>query len=454
MVTKIGKKLVILAILIFVACGFGYAQEKEASVDNSGKIFVIDAALRDQVGLFKEYPGFKEARLFEVSENEFLLEIYYKPESQNLRKRITLSAAEVMELRDKITTSLKGQLPESALDQSGRVKLLITSTAAGLGYYGWAIPIALHMKSGKAIASTYMLTGALSFYVPFALTKNSPVTDAAGNAYFYGTTRGAVHGVVLNTLIYGNDYSYRRAFGFSVLGSIGEAAGFYKLSSANGWSTGKVELLGVGGDFGMLNGWLAPFAFNFDGKNRGEAGSILLGAGAGFAVAARYSQLEHITQGDAYALRASGVMGAYTSFSVIDLIRPKNERWYARTFMAGTLGGLYLGHTLVHEKDFTPAQGIFIEIGQLAGWLTGLGVAYLIRDPEITDNSRLFSSLSAVGGITGYTLMYRSFSDKAHQKATKSSWNIHLMPQNYFVSRLSGVKRQIPMPLAALDIKF
>jgi hypothetical protein len=103
---KIGKQIVLLAILFCAAGGIGYAQEKEASVDNSGKIFVIDAVLRDQVGLFKEYPGFKEARLFEVSENEFLLEIYYKPESQNLRKRITMSLAEVSELRDKISSSL------------------------------------------------------------------------------------------------------------------------------------------------------------------------------------------------------------------------------------------------------------------------------------------------------------------------------------------------------------
>ena len=345
---------------------------------------------------------------------------------------------------------------EAVLDQKGRVKLIVASTAAGLGYYGWAIPIALHMKSGKAIASTYMFTGALSFFIPYRTTINSSVTESAANAYVYGTTRGALHGYILNSLVYGNDFSPRRAFGFSVAGSVGEGVGFYKLTSAQNWSAGKVELLGVGGDFGFGIGVAAPFAFNYENKNRVYAASMLIGTGTGFVAANYLSGKDHYTQGDAFVIRGAGMMGSYVSLSAMNLIQPKNERWYAGIFIAGSLSGLYLGNRLVDEKDFTPAQGTFIEIGQLAGWLTGLGIAYLIQDPAKSDNSRLFMTMSAIGGMSGYTLMYRSFADKAQKKATKSSWNLRLTPQNLLLAKFyrSNNGSGIPMPVAALDVTF
>ena len=345
---------------------------------------------------------------------------------------------------------------EAVLDQKGRVKLIVASTAAGLGYYGWAIPIALHMKSGKAIASTYMFTGALSFFIPYRTTINSSVTESAANAYVYGTTRGALHGYILNSLVYGNDFSPRRAFGFSVAGSVGEAVGFYKLTSAQNWSAGKVELLGVGGDFGFGIGVAAPFALNYENKNRVYAASMLIGTGTGFVAANYLSGKDHYSQGDAFVIRGAGMMGSYVSLSAMNLIQPKNERWYAGIFIAGSLSGLYLGNRLVDEKDFTPAQGTFIEIGQLAGWLTGLGIAYLIQDPAKSDNSRLFMTMSAIGGMSGYTLMYRSFADKAQKKAAKSSWNLRLTPQNLLLAKFyrSNTGFGIPMPVAALDVTF
>lgn len=449
------KALAIIAILAWGVFPFtAISQEKEVSVDHEGKIFVIDATLREQAGLFSEYAGFKEARLFEINDKEFSIEIYYKPDERVLRKRMAMTPDEVQTLRNKISEIRKAKPEESALDQSGRVKLLVTSTVAGLGYYGWAIPVALHMKSGKAVASSYMLISALSFYVPFAATRDVTVTEAGGNAYVYGTTRGALHGMLLNSVVFGNDYSYRRAFGFSVAGSIGEAVAFYKLASTYEWSTGKVELLGAGGDFGMIIGWAVPFAFDYEGKNRAYAGSVIAGAGAGFIAGHYLSGTQHYTQGDAFVFRSAGAMGAYTSISAINLIQPKNERWYARAIIAGSLSGLYLGNILVKDKDFTPAQGTFIEIGQLAGWLTGLGIAYLIQDPEKTNNGRVYSSLSAIGGIAGYTLMYRSFAAKAQGKTSQSSWNIHLMPQNFILSKFTSSRNDFSVPLAAIDVRF
>lgn len=433
-----------------------FSQEIQVPFDHEGKIESIDVRLNAKIGLFNEYAGFKEARLFEVGENEFVIEITFKQDTRILRKKIPYTTDEVQNLRTKVSAALKELPAETVLDQEGRTKLIITSTAAALSYYGWAIPIALHMNGAKAIASTYMFTSALGFYIPFVVTRHTPVTEAAGNAYLYGTTRGALHGYILHSLVVGDNYSYRRAIGFSVAGSIGEAFAFYKFASLQNFSTGKVELLGAGADFGFGVGFATPFLFNYENSNRLFAWSMLAGTGAGFAATNYLSKSQHYTQGDAFVFRGAGTMGAYSAISAVNLAQSDNEKVYAGAFIAGSLSGLFLGDHLVREKDFTPAQGTFIELGQLAGWFTGLGIAYLIQNPNSSSDDRLFSTMSAVGGIAGYTLMYRTFADKALEKAAKVSWNFHIMPQNLLMSKLnkSFSKSIYSMPIATLDVTF
>lgn len=434
-----------------------FSQEMQVPVDNEGKIESINAELNTKIGLFNEYAGFKEARLFEIAENEFVLEIYYKAENRLLRKRIPYTYNEVQTLRSRITAALQGSQQEGTLDQEGRTKLIITSTGASLAFYGLAIPKVLDLNSNKAFASTYMFTSALGFYVPFAATRNTTVTEASANAYFYGTTRGAAHGLMMNFLAFGNGNSTRRNFGFSMAGSVGEAVLLYKVSTAQNWSTGKVELAGVGGDFGMAIGFVTPALLNMENwaDTRFGAASVLIGSGIGFGAGHYLSGTDHYTQGDAFVIRGAGTMGAYAAISAVNLTNSENENAYAGAFIASSLGGLFLGNQLVQEKDFSTAQGTFIELGQLAGWLTGLGIAYLIMDPNSSD-SRLFTSMSAMGGAAGYTIMYRTFADKAREKAARSSWNFHLMPQNLVLSRLnkSFGKSVFPMPVVTLDVQL
>ncbi len=432
-----------------------HAQDTQVAVDNDGKKDVIEASLGSRIDLFKEYPGFIEARLFEMAQNEYSLEIYYKPDDRILRKRINYTSEDVHALRGKVSAALRVMQSDTTLNQDGRAKLLIASSVAGLGYYGWAIPAALDMQSSKAIASTYMFTSALSFFVPFAATRNSTVTEASANAYIYGTTRGIIHGLAINAVIFGNDGHYRRKLAFSMAGSLAEGVALYKVSSLQNWSTGRAELSGVGGDFGLLIGLSTPILFNREG-GRLQPAAGLIGSAAGMAAGHRLAGREHYTQGDAYVLRGAGTMGSYTALSVTNLSDTENENIYAGAFIVGSVGGLVLGHRLAYDRDFTAAQGTFIELGQLAGWFTGLGIAYLIKDPASSD-SRLFMTLSAAGGIGGYALMYNIFADKAREKAAgRTSWDFQFTPQNILLSKWSGSnsKSNFPLPLAALNVQF
>lgn len=449
------KYSISIFILFLLVATNVFTQDIQLPMDNEGKVSSVDNELNARLKLFVDYHGFREARLFKISDNEFVLEIYYKPESNILRKRIPYTLEEVKSLRDRVSGALAGIQPEEVLDQDGRVKFIVASTIAGLGYYGWAIPVALDMRSGKAIASTYMFTSALSFFVPFAATRNSPVTEASANSYIYGTTRGILHGLTINTILLGSGGPYRRTLTFSMAGSLTEGVALYKLSSSKNWSTGKAELIGVGGDFGLLTGLTAPIIVNKEG-GRIQAASALVGSVFGLSAGHYLSGREHYTQGDAFVLRGGGTMGAYSILSAVHLSKTENENIYAGAFIIGSVGGLFLGHRLVMEKDFTPAQGTFIEIGQLAGWLTGLGIAYLIRDPAKSDNSRLYFTMSAIGGAAGYTLMYRSFADKAQKKASKTSWNLQLTPQNLLLAKFNRSNSGYgnPLPLATLDVRF
>lgn len=448
------KYSISIFILFLLVATNVFTQDIQLPMDNEGKVLLVDDELNNRLKLFTDYQGFREAKLFQISDNEFVLEIYYKTDTNILRKRITYTMEQVRELRSKISAEMSGQVSVQELEQGGRVKLLVVSTVAGISYYGWAIPVALDMQSGKAIASTYMFTSAISFFVPFAATRNSKVTEASANSYLYGTTRGIIHGLTVNTILTGSDAPYRRTLAFSMAGSLTEGIALYKLSSSKNWSTGKAELIGVGGDFGLLTGLTAPIIVNKEG-GRAQAASALVGSICGFAAGNYLSGREHYTQGDAFVLRGGGTMGAYTALSAVHLSETENENIYAGAFIIGSAGGLLLGNRLVMGKDFTPAQGTFIELGQLAGWLTGLGIAYLIKDPASND-SRLFMSMSAIGGAAGYTFMYRNFADKAQKKASKTSWNIQLTPQNLLVAKFnrSDSGSAIPMPIAALNVSF
>ena len=147
------------------------AQEVQIPVDEDGKIGYIDAKLENKLKLFSEYSNFREARLFQISDTLFVLEISYKLQGRFLKNRIYYSKEETKSFLQKVTERIIQKEPQVVLDQEGRTKLIASTMTLSMGYYGWAIPTALDVDDEKLAVALYMLTSGAGFYIPFSVTQ-------------------------------------------------------------------------------------------------------------------------------------------------------------------------------------------------------------------------------------------------------------------------------------------
>jgi hypothetical protein len=447
------------AFLFFIFAASGYAQEVLVPIDAEGKLEYIDSKLEQELKLFTDYPSFREARLFQVSDTAFVLEISYQPEDRLLKDRLPLSVQEAEEFRQKVSLRIEQEKPRAFLDQEGRSKLLKGTLALSLGYYGWAVPVTFDVDDGKTFAALYMLTAGAGFFIPYSATRDIPVTDGAATLSLYGGTRGIVHGMFLYGLAKGEDASGRGMVGFGLLGSLSEAITFFALADRAKMTPGTAEVICVVGDFGIGYGLGAAHLADLydDDRERALSGCILLGSAAGLITGNLLANSQPYTRGDAYVLKGAGFLGAYIPLAVVDMTEPEDDKAYTAAAMAGSVIGLGLGNHLVHAKDFTTGQGTLVNLGELAGGLVGLGVAYLVSPDEgDEDNSALYLTSSALGATGGFWLMYRAFARTAGT-GKETSLDVEFCPEGLLAcavgQRLPESSDQV-MPIGRLMFRF
>jgi hypothetical protein len=448
----------LIAVLPLVPLVSAHAQEVLVPIDAEGKVKYVDAKLEQRLGLFTEYENFREARLFQVSDTSFVLEISYQPEDRLLKARLPLSLGEAEELRRKVTERIAKEAPRITLDQEGRAKLLAGTLVLSMGYYGWALPVAMDVEDGKSFAAIYMLTSGAGFFVPLAVTRNMRVTDGAATLSLYGGTRGIVHGLFAYGLVASEGAGAREALASGMIGSLAEAIAFFRVADKSNMSAGTAEVICIGGDFGL--GWGLGTAhladFFDDDKERLVFSSILLGSGGGLLAGRFLADKQPYTRGDAYVLRGVGFLGAYIPLAVVDLADPEEDKAYSAAAMAGSLIGLGLGNRLVRGKDFTTGQGSLINLSEIAGGLVGLGVAYLASSDD-DDNRELYLLSSALGAAGGFWLSYGMFASDARAYEKSSSWNIRLAPEGWLAWAMHDKFKsaaELSVPLTQVEFRF
>jgi len=454
------KKTILYGFIIIAIVGFvtkSNPQEILVPLDEEGKLERIDSNLENKLGFFPDYKNFHEARLFQITDTTFVLEIFYRSQKALLKDRVEFTAEDVQDFRRKVSEQIKKQVPQAVLNQEGRPELLGGTLALSLGYYGWALPAALDVQEQKLAVALYMFTSSGSFFLPFWLTREISVTRAEASLSFYGGTRGIAHGILMNMLLFGKESSDRGVIASGMFASIAETVlGFY-IAGKTDMEPGKAAVIGVGGDFGF--GWGLGMAHlaNFlekDNNERSIAGTVLLGSATGLLTGTFLANQQPYSRGDAAVLRAVGILGAYVPLAMVDFTNPKDKRYYTATSMIGSIVGLRLGHTLVKGKDFSTGYGTLITLGELAGGLVGLGGAYLVSS-ENAENSSLFLTSSSIGAMAGFWLMYRSFEQEAQISEKGSSWNFNFNPEGLVflaLSRSSVQKR--PVPLLTCNFRF
>jgi len=354
--------------------------------------------------------------------------------------------------RDSTRTPPSTPPPPAPRLNAGRAALLTGSAIVALGFYSWAVPVALDLHERDAVG-VGMLSAASGFFVPLLLTPRANVTTGMSNLSFYGSTRGIVHGLALHDWIagepsvtYGGDYvsiedDDNERLAATVAGSVCEGVAGYFWARQAGLDAGRTQTIAVAGDYGILWG-LGIAELLDDDDNEGSrderrlrGASITLASAASLAGGALAAGQRGYSWGDAEIVRTTGLVVAGLAAATIDvghdigaddpdrddgLSDPNDDpKPYIAAAMAASLAGIVLGDRLVAGADFSPGQALLADLGTLAGGALGLAAAYLLtHDP---DESGPFTIGAALGGAGGFALTYRLTRPDAVRRAAPAA---------------------------------
>jgi len=462
--------IVVIATFLFSAL---FADEYLVDLGNEeNTIEVIDRDVAKKLGLFGEYENFKEAKIYITENGEYVLEVFYRDGAKKAKKRKKLDLTEVVEIKRNIAS-----LGIKKLDHEGRARFLIGTTALTLGYYGWAPQAAATMDSSgyqKIVLSSFLLLSGASFYVPYVVTKEINVTDAAASLSIYGGSRGMVHGWLISNLLVGTSVSETKRWQYRLIGGwlVGGFEYFsgFNLGNNGKMSAGKAELIGVGGDFGLIQGFMAAYMAGFmdddinfpliessskmeadgggaydvirgdpddsDSRLRLTSGFALAGAGAGIFAGALLGDSENYTRGDSDVLWGAGILGLWAPLAIVDFTGTKSSKTYIASSMAGNMLALGIGSYILKKEDFSKSDGVYILLSELAGGLIGAGLVHMAV-PEGSNESRYYLTASTIGAFLGFGGMYYLLKGKKEDEEREKSWSFSFNPQGLIIYGLN-----------------
>lgn len=425
---------------VVVDCGLfaqGVERERQELVWPQAGILEVSPDLRSRLDLFPEVEAFRVARLLLREDGTAVLEIESTREGRIHRERRLLGDAELGAFRSDLDQRQAALGGRAVVTREGRGSLVLGHTLLALGYHGWAIPQALDMDSNQAAVATYLLTAGASFYIPYRLTRDRPVSDAHRGLSLYGGTRGIASGLFLGDLLVGDGRpdestgdrddrrSQARFAGGVVAGMGGGVMGFHAVDRW-GPTEGTAALWGAMGDLGLVSGaalaWIAgPYAEEIvirrDGdlvyqesraRNRQVGHAITLaGQGLGLGAGAWLSRHRTYSTGDVAVLRSAAVLGAQVGGTIVRAAGHDEGRGIAAGALGVGLGGVALGDHWLREVELSRGEGLLVNAGHLAGGATALGLTYLIVE-DIDDHEVLYLTTSTLGSILGAGLVWQA----------------------------------------------
>lgn len=394
-------------------------------------IVEISPELRSRLGLFPGVDGFRAARLLLREDGTAVLEVESGVAGRIVRERQLLDREGLEAFRARLASALEVAGTPVVATREGRGGLVLGQTLLGLGYHGWAVPLALDIDSTQGAVAAYLLTAGASFYLPYRLTRDRTVTRAHRNLTLYGGTRGIVSGMLLGDLAMADDEPVNdsnrtqvRLGAGSVVGQAGALLGFL---AAERWrpTEGTAALWSALGDAGLAGGAAlalatGPYAEVEEEVRDGDlvyletrlrsrrAGHALtvLGQGVGLAAGGWLGARRAYSTGDATALRSATVLGAQVGATLARAVTD-DEQVLAGSALAAGVGGIVAGDRLLRDRSLEGGAGLLVAAGHLAGGTTALGVTYLITE-EIEDRPVLYLTTSTLGSLLGAGLVWRA----------------------------------------------
>jgi hypothetical protein len=416
----------------------GEVERQETLLPDAG-ILEITPELRRRLGLFTDITDFRSARLFRSDQGDAVVEIEWMEGDRRVRQRRRLEPSELMALQGALEEALVQAGSRAVATREGRGGLVLGHTLLGLGYHGWAVPVALDISSSQGAVASYLLTAGTAFYLPYALTRGRGVSDAHRGLSLYGGTRGIVAGLLAGDLAAGDredgSGSGRARLGGGVLGgALGGVLGFVAVDH---WAPrqGDAEFWGALGDAGLLAGaavgYLAgpykdetvvervgEFEYTTTRTRNRRAGHALTLAGhaGGLVVGGWLSGRRDYATGDVSVLRSATVLGIQTGATVARVAGAdeEGEPWVTG-MLAGGVVGLVAGDRWIGPRGLGTGEGLLVNAGHLAGAATAAGITYLLVD-DIGDNLTALLTASTLGGVLGAGLVWNA----VHEGSSRS----------------------------------
>jgi len=420
------RKILAITLGAMLISTMASTQDIQVDIDPSLKIKYVTADLEKKLGLFPEYPGFIEARLYRIGDNDFSLEILYRMNGDAARKRMSLDNNALKDFRKKISDKLAETNTKTSLDQEGKYALLAGTTIYSLAMHGPLLTNIFTIDETKNIVAVECLMGSGGFFVPFWLTWERQVTMSSAYAYIYGTGAGAFHGLFISMMIYGNDRWSRRTSSSLVTGlSLAEGIGGFYIAEKIGLTAGQVDSAMFGSLWGTVWALETTGIFNdLDTCNRRTLGAALVtGSLGGGALGYYMSTIEDYSRGDAIVQNLAALLGWYVPLAVTEASGTGNNKIFLGASLTGSMAGAVAGYYLIKDKNFSAGQGGLIALGQFAGGLFGVGTAYYFSP----GNETLYLTLSSIGAVAGFSVLYYIFHDTL-VLSDSGPWNISIMP--------------------------
>lgn len=448
--------------------------EIQAPFDKEGKLWIITEDMERQFNFFPKYRNVIDARLFQLPDSSFVLELTQLLNSTPENTRIRLLLAELIDLRSAVSNALqRGQMsqPQNGFPQGGssqggfsggfarpldernlndweKTTIVISATTLGLSY--GILADAFSFSSGTSNPSFAPNIGVTTVAAPLAFgggaiwAVSQPwFTRSSAQMLTNSITAGFFHGIAGYLAVADQQQIEGRTLGISgILGSLIESGFTLRLPETLNLNYGQTSILTNMGSSTIFTGALAAVAlgaFSVDTQGnlspnalRLTAAASLLGSAGGYFLGYRIGQSQNIAPGDAIVFEnPAGFMSLIPLSIGLTSLQSQQTLPDFRLLSGLTIGaqalGYVLGNELIRDKDFTFDQGQQINQAASLGATVGLIPLYAVRTGGIALYAPL---LAAVGGGVGFTIAYLNTAKQAetNDKARRGSTGANSFP--------------------------
>ncbi len=473
-----GKHTFIILFFVMIPAGLVCAQELQVPLDEKGKSFVITPEVARRTGQFQYVHMFQEARVYQLPDSSYVLEIHYLKDWRMYKERRPLSIAELTDIRGKMMLLSPESRDPLAPSPAARVRFVTGMMFLGLGFYGWAVPVIVEPDDEHGAVGLYFVSSGLTFLTAYYATPASGIPEAAGMLGLYGGTRGILHGFALHQWIdkdsnWDDEDEGQGMLASGMIVSVMETMAGYGVAQSSRMLPGTAGVIGACGDFGLLVGgatgsligkgidrqkdYPPHHYYTFDEhwdsydsdddahiyQRRWTMGGVIVGSAAGMLTGAALAQDEPYTKGDGRVLRAAGLLGIAAAFSFNDLFNEQAKDKTEAALIAGPIAGVAAGHLITKGKDFSSEQGTIVFLHTLTGGLLGLGVSQIVANASDDEEKHSIVYVTAVG-MAGFYLGYRTFLRSAKSAAMLSDVDFHVTPTSLMTQDEQGRRHAVP----------